>query len=541
LHSVAVSPDGRWIAYSAESTADQRLHLYLRSIDGAGDHDVAGSIGAHHPFFSPDGNWIAYFSRGAIWKSPTIVTSGTPNPQRVADAPSGGAGGTWTDDGRIVFAPLGNSGLMAVGAAGGTPAQLTTLNRRDAELEHGWPHALPNGAIVFTVTQRGHDPHLEVLSTAGERKRQPVPAIGQAQFVSSGHFIYSYLGNLLAIAFDLDKLETRGVPVAIFKDVQTLSAFGNLGRSGFSVSRNGTLAWLPASPEDARSHLVRVDRTGRYSILPAAPEIYQSPRITPDGRRVAVVVRPGVMTRDIRVLEAARPNHVLLTLQGGDNQSPAWMPDSRRLTFGSNRDGVQKIYVASVETPKPKPLFSIDVSVARNPSSWIRTPALLALYEIDPVRRRDVMIYRVDESVTPVAATPANERSPVLSPDGRWIAYVSDASGRDEIYVKRLDDTSAALQLTTSGATEPAWTREGVFYRDGDRLFLVDWKEGKPGDAKEVLEGGFEHDPGANLAAYDVDPKGQFFLMLKSAVAPRELRIVTNVGTELTRVVPHTR
>ena len=151
------------------------------------------------------------------------------------------------------------------------------------------------------------------------------------------------------------------------------------------------------------------------------------------------------------------------------------------------------------------------------------------------------MIYRVDESVTPVAATAANERSPVFSPDGRWIAYVSDASGRDEIYVKRLDDTSAARQLTTSGATEPAWTREGLFYRDGDRLFLVDWKDGKPGDPKEALEGAFEHDPGANLAAYDVDPKGQFFLMLKSAVAPRELRIVTNVGTELVRLIPGTK
>ncbi len=541
LHSVAVSPDGRWIAYSAESTADQRLHLYLRSVDGAVDHEIAGSIAAHNPFFSADGNWIAYFSRGAIWKSPTVATSATPTTQPVADAPSEAAGGTWANDGRIIFAPLGNHGLMSVPAAGGTPTDLTTLNRRDGELEHGWPHALPNGAIVFTVTQRGHDPHLEVLSTAGERKRQPVPAIGQAQFVSSGHFIYSYLGNLFAIAFDLDKLQARGVPVAIFKDVQTLSAFGNLGRSGFSVSRNGTLAWLPSSPEDARSHLVRVDRTGRYSILPAAREIYQTPRITPDGRRVAVVVRPGVMTRDIRVLDAARPDRVLLTVEGGDNQSPAWMPDSRRLTFGSNRDGVQKIYVASVETPTPRPLFSIGGSVARNPSSWIRTPALLALYEIDPVRRRDVMIYRVDESVTPVAATAANERSPVLSPDGRWIAYVSDASGRDEIYVKRLDDTSAARQLTTSGATEPAWTREGLFYRDGDRLFLVDWKEGKPGDPKEALEGAFEHDPGANLAAYDVDPKGQFFLMLKSAVAPRELRIVINVGTELVRLIPGTK
>jgi hypothetical protein len=165
----------------------------------------------------------------------------------------------------------------------------------------------------------------------------------------------------------------------------------------------------------------------------------------------------------------------------------------------------------------------------------------MALYEIDPLRRRDVMIYRVDESVTPVAATAANERSPVLSPDGRWIAYVSDVSNHDEIYVQRVDAGSGPAQLTTTGGIEPVWTREGLFYRSGDRLMLVAWKDDTPMDAKEVLDGVFERDPGANLAAYDVDPKGQFFLMLKSASAPRELRITTNWGSELATLVPAQR
>jgi hypothetical protein len=144
--------------------------------------------------------------------------------------------------------------------------------------------------------------------------------------------------------------------------------------------------------------------------------------------------------------------------------------------------------------------------------------------------------------VTPVAVTAANERSPVLSPDGRWIAYVSDASNRDEIYVQRLDAGShGPAQLTTTGGIEPVWTREGLFYRSGDRLMLVEWKNDKPVDATEVLDGVFERDPGANLAAYDVDPKGQFFLMLKSASAPRELRIITNWGYELASLVPAQR
>ncbi|MCM3881032.1 MAG: hypothetical protein ND807_13060 [Vicinamibacterales bacterium] len=536
-----MSPDGRQLVYSAESAADQRLHLYLDSIDGTTKRELAGVLGAHNPFFSPGGEWVAYFSRGAIWKYRVRGALDDAVPQRIADAPSDAAGGTWTSDERIIFAPLGGHGLVSVPAAGGSPMDLTSLSQREGELEHGWPHALRSGVVVFTVTQRGRDPHLEVLSSSRGRQRLTVPAIGQAQFVSSGHLVYSFLGNLLAVAFDPDSLRTSGAPVVVAKGLQTQAGFGNLGRSGFSVSPTGTLAMLPSSVEDARSRLVRVDRAGRYSALPASAEVYQSPRISPDGRRLAVVVRPGVMTRDIRVLDADRADRVLLTLQGGDNQSPAWMPDSRRLTFGSNRDGVQKIYVASVGGADPKPLFSIDVSVSRNPASWTRIPPQLALYEISAVRRRDVMIYRVGESVLPVAATPANERSPVLSPDGQRIAYVSDETGRDEIFVKRLGDESGALQLTTTGGIEPVWMRDALYYRRGDNLLQVIWKGGKPTDAREVLEGVFERDPGANLAAYDVDPSGRFFLMLKSALAPRQIRIATNWGTELVRLVPAAR
>ena len=180
----------------------------------------------------------------------------------------------------------------------------------------------------------------------------------------------------------------------------------------------------------------------------------------------------------------------------------------------------------------PAPLFTADVAAARNPAGWTRPPQLLALYEVDPIRRRDVLVYRVGESITPVAATNANERSPVLSPDGKWIAYVSDASGRDEVYIKALDGSTEPLQLTSGGAVEPVWTREGLFYREGDRMMLSAIQSGAPGAIREIFEGQFERDPGANAAAYDVDSRGNF-IMLKSALMPRELRVVQNWTTEL--------
>jgi Tol biopolymer transport system component len=539
LSSFAVSPDGQRLVYSAESVPDGRRRLVVRSVvsDAAPDQELPQTEGATSPFFSPDGSAVAYFARGAIWH----MTAAGGTATRIADAPGASAGGTWTLDGRIVFAPL-HTGLMAVPAGGGTAVPVTELNVAEDELEHGWPHALPDGSIVFTVSQRGRDPHLEVLSPKGARTRLRVPAIGQAQYVETGHLIYGFLGNLMAVRFSLEEHETNGVPVAIAKGMQTSTGFGVLGRSGFAVSRTGTLVWLRSGNDEGKTQLVRVGRDGAVSPLGVPADGLQTPRLSPDGRRLAVVARSGVMTRDIRVLDAANPQRVTLTIEGGDNQSPAWM-DNRRLSFGSNREGLQKIYTVSVDRRgAPAPLFTSDAPsplrgfgdasyLARNPASW--GARLLAFYEIEPGRGRNVLVYRIGESVAPVAATAANERSPSVTRDGRWIAYVSDASGRDNIYVARLDQAGDAMQVTTTGATEPVWAREGLFYREGDRVMLRALTNGNLGDPQVVVEGHFAHDPGANLASYDVDPQGRFLIMLKSASQPRELRVVKNWGSEL--------
>jgi Tol biopolymer transport system component len=527
------------MVYSAESVLNGRRHLVVRSVasNAAADQELANTDGATSPFFSSDGSTVAYFARGAIWHMP--ASGGTP--VRVVDASTASAGGTWTEDGRIVFAPL-ETGLMAVSAQGGTPVPLTQLNAMDDELGHGWPHALPDGSIVFTVSQRGRDPHVEVLSPKGARTRLRVPIVGQAQFVGTGHLVYSFLGNLMVVRFDLDKHEIEGVPAAIAKGVQTSTGFGVLGRSGFAVSRTGTLVWLRAGTDEGKTQLVRVERGGAVSPLGAPVEALQTPRLSPDGRRLAVVARSGVMTREIRILDAARPDRVISTIQGGDNQSPAWM-DSRRLSFGSNREGLQKIYAVSVDQKRPPaPLFTAGPPsplrgfgeasyLARNPSSW--AARVLAFYEIEPGRGRNVLVYRVGESIAPIAATAANERSPSVTRDGRWIAYVSDASGRDEVYVATLDRAGDPMQVTKTGAAEPVWAREGLFYREGEHVMLRTLTDGSLGEPQAVIEGHFERDPGSNLASYDVDPQGRFFIMLKSAARPRELRVVRNWGSEL--------
>jgi Tol biopolymer transport system component len=540
VSAFAISVNGERLAYAAEGGADGLRRIFVGALarDGGNVRALENTTGGSAPFFSPDGSSVAYFARGAIWR---VAVSGSEEPARVADAPIDSAGGAWTSDGRIVFAPLGGSGLMEVPATGGTAVAATSLDVAEGELEHGWPHPLPSGDVVFSVSQRGRDPHLEILSADKKRSRLRVPVIGQAQFVDTGHLVYSFLGNLMAVRFDPVEGTTSGVPVAIAKGIQTSAGYGSLGRSGFAVSRTGTLVWLRAGADEAKSRLVRVQRDGAVSPLPVPPDALQAPRLSPDGRRLAVVARSGVMTRDVRVLDAARPDRVIYTIQGGDNQSPAWM-DSRRLTFGSNRDGLQKIYVVAVDgTRLPAPLFTADASTARNPVSWSR-PArsgakgpqrVLSLYEIEPARGRNVLVYRTGESIAPVAATGANERSGTVSADGRWIAYVSDASGRDEVYVSRLDRVSEATQLTRNGATEPVWAREGLFYREGESMIVRALEGERLGDPRTLFDGHFERDPGSNIPAYDVDFQGRFFIMLKSALQPRELRVVRHWGTEL--------
>ena len=529
LGGFTLSRDGNWLAYSAEVAGDGR-RIFVKDLRAASesDREVRGTRGGVDPFFSPDGGQIGYFANRGVWRT---SATGNAGPVRVGDAPADAAGGAWTDDGRIVIAPQGNRGLVAMRPEGGAETPLTVPEKGD--LAHGLPHPLPGGGILFTVSQRNRDPHLEVVSSSGARTRLRVPAFGQAAFVETGHLVYSYLGNLTAVKFDPEDPAAIGVPVVVAKGVHTSSSNGTLGRAGLAVSRSGTLVWLRAAPDDAKSHVVTVRADGEYRRLVSEAAVYQTPRLSPDGRLLAVTVRPGVMTREIHVMAVARPDHVLTMMRGGDNQSPAWV-DNRRLSFGSNRDGAQQIYVASVGGTV-SPLLS-DVSKARNPASWTHPPRLLALYEIDLARGRDVLLYRAGHPLTAVVATPANERSPVLSPDGRWLAYVSDASGRDEVHLKPVDLSMEAVQLTNNGASEPMWTSTGLFYREGNRMMRVILGSGPPGALQTVFEGEFERDPGANLAAYDVAPDGTF-VMLKTARVTREVRVVQHWGTELARAV----
>lgn len=526
--SVALSPDGLQLVFSAETGG--RLQLYRRAVDRYQIEAIPNTEGAHSPFFSPDSTWVAFFADGKLRK--TRVTGGAAA-EDICEAPIDSAGGAWGEDGTVVFAPLHGGGLVRVSASGGKPEVLTRPDTKAGEVAHGWPQILPEGrGVLFTVSRRDRDSRLAVLLRDGTVRPLAIPLMGQAAWVRGDLLAYGLRGELLAVRFDPERLRPAGVPFVLATDLRSALGFDALDRACFSASREGPIVYVPGPAGEPDSVPVWVDRQGRATPTRFAPAHYQSPRLSPDGTRVAVAIRSALMARDIWVQELASGARLRLSPAGGDSQSPVWMPDSRRLTFASTASGAQNVYVRPLEEGADAQLLLAGGAV-HNPASWSRDGRMLAYYDVDPSKGRDVWVLDRDGEIRAVAATGANERAPSLSPDGAWMAYVSDESGADEIYVVPTATGGTARRVSSSGGTEPLWSPTGleIFYRQADRLMTVPVIPGPSprfDAARPLFEGQYLLDSGGNQPNYDVSSDGQRFLMLRSADRPREIRILLN-------------
>jgi len=525
---LAVSPDGAFLAYTTDTTGPSRI--YVRSLDQLDPIALEETAGAHNPFFSPDGQWLGFFADD---KLRTIPVRGG-RALDVCDAPVDSAGGSWGVDGQIVFAPLDGRGLVKVDRQGGVPQVLTKVDAAAGEIAHGWPHVLPGGAgVVFTIARKGRDPRMAVLSAQDAAPRLLLPINGPAQYVSSGHLVYNFSGQLFTLSFDLSTLDRRGGPVGLTREVAgSPQEFDGLGFSVFGISREGLLAYLPRAPEDPPNELVWVTRDGSSSPLPNTPAPHRTPRLSPDGSRVALAVSSGPFTRDVWIQELATGRRMKLTTEGSENHSPVWSRDGRDVAFASNRSGPQNIYVQPATTRRGEAGRLLDGAGTHNPSSW-GEGATLAFYEVSSTTGRDIWLHEGRGNTRPLVATPANERAPAVSPDGHWLAYTSDASGTDQVYVQSIAGGDP-VRVSATGGTEPLWARGGheLFYRHADQMMAVpiftDFSL-RVGTATRLFVRGYERDPGGNLPNYDVAADGRF-LMLRRSDPPRDLRIIVNVA-----------
>ena len=539
LHpSLAISPDGRRVVFRTQAAAV--TNLYLRDIDRFEAQMIRGTEGAHTPFFSPDGEWIGFLANGKVHR---VTVAGGP-PQVVCEAASispGSPGATWGPDGTIVFA-AGVAGLMHVPAAGGTPQALTVPNAARGEVNHISPQFLPGGrALLFTIRTSDDGWRMALLSM-DTRQWEWLPAVGNvagARYIHTGHIVYSQEGGLFIVPFDVARKAFVGPPVALAESVysQTVS---DAAMSQFAVSDDGVLAYLSGSPPD--HSLVDVDRGGNARPVIDVSHTYRYPRFSPDGRHVAVTFEEE--RADVYIVDVARGTLRSLA-KTGSNITPEWTPDGRNVAFASRRVGSQSydIYSAPLDE-SAEPELLISRAGAQFPNGWAPRGGVVAFHELGNKTSRDIWTWSVGNKVaTPFLTTPANERAATFSPDGRWLAYVSNELGQDNVYVQRYPGPGGREVVSMGGGAEPVWSPDGgeLFYRKRNQLLSVKVTL-EPKFATSVptvlFDGPFVLGPTeAGLPNYDVAPDGRSFVMVRSVInSATHLHIVQHWFKEVTRL-----
>jgi Tol biopolymer transport system component len=420
--TVTISPDGGRVAYVA--TRDGRQQLYLRAMDSLETRPLAHTDGATTPFFSPDGQWLGFLA-GARLKKISVDGGAAVT---LCDA-QGAIDPSWDSEGTIVFAKPGGP-LQQVSDTGGTPRPLTRLEAGD--IFQVWPQLLPGGkAVLFSVAPPAR---IAVSALETGRRRyliQNVQLASQPHYLRPGYLIYTGGEAVMAAPFDARTLRVTGDPVPVVEGTMRTRP----GLIQYSVSATGSLVYVSGSGQDRQRRLVWVDRQGVEQPLPAPPQAYFYPRLSPGDRRIAVSIRQS----DVQVwlYDARRNTLTRRTVDGSGNVAGPWSPDGRRLAFYSVEQEHFGIRQLADDNRGPKPLVSSPQLVAA--SSWSPDGKVLAFTRFDPAAGVDIWILQMsDLKARPFLKTRFNETAPTFSPDGHWLAYVSNESGRSEVYVSQL-------------------------------------------------------------------------------------------------------
>ena len=445
-----ISPDGTRLAFANGAAEEKARRLHIRDLATGQVTAIAGSEGVQSAFWSPDGRNVAFFAGGKLRRA--AVSGGAA--QTVCDAESP-RGGTWSKDGTIVFTPVFRDGLFRVSSAGGEVTRVTRPDASRGETNHRWPHFLPDGKHVLFVAQRSEGgtkedrSTIDVLSLESGARKEIVRA-NSSVFYSQGHILYWREGNLLAQRFDPGKLQTTGEPFVVAAD-----ATYNFSESLVaSASEGGALVYVPESGSRSRA-LVWVDRTGRElsTVVDATPLF--APQLSTDGTRVAAGVADG--GGDIWTFDVARGTRSRITTDAGQEYAPVWSPDDSKIAFASSEPPLN-IWVIPSTGGRAEPVFAAENPI---PRGWSRDGGILLEY-LDSKLKWGIGIYWLkDRKFTPIIQTPDMDVVPVFSPDGQWIAFMSDQTGRFEVYVYSLA-TGQQWQISRGGGGFPRWSRDGT-------------------------------------------------------------------------------
>ena len=498
-----LSPDGTRMVYVSQN------RLFTRRLDQPNATELAGAQGAWAPFFSPDGQWVAFLAGGKLQK--ISVEGGSAI--TLCDAPYG-EGGSWGEDGNIIAALKSNGGLSRIPSAGGPPTPVTEL--ASGEVTHRWPQILPGGkAVLFTASQSPgafDGANIEVMSLADQRIKTLVRGGTFGRYLPSGHLVYVNQGTLFAVPFDVDRLEVHGTPAPVLDHVGYSAAAGS---AQFDFSQTGTLIYRSGGAMGAGlSTIAWLDSAGKVQPLLAKPGAYSNLSLSPDGQRLALEVSDASGI-DIWVYEWQRDTMTRLTFTGKVGR-PLWSPDGRYIVMLVSGEGMSVI--RSDGSGKPQPLT--ESKNTQVPWSFTPDGKWLAFMELSSGTSWDLWTLPLESDSAGLRAgkpevflqTPAGELYPTFSPDGRWMAYNSNESGTNQVYVRAFPDKGGKWQISNSGGAYPMWSRDGheLFFETLDNHIMAAAYTAK-GDSfiADKPRVWFEKQIGGRLMSFALAPDGK--------------------------------
>jgi eukaryotic-like serine/threonine-protein kinase len=517
--NLAWSPDGQTLVLSA--AGPDGLRLLARRLDQDSVMVIPGSDGAYAPSFSPDGRWLVYFSSDGLKKLPLAGGKPTTLAADVFGRP------VWAPDGTIIYNASYQSGLWRVAADGGTPAKLTEPDRAKGELGHWEPELLPDGHhVLFTVfTTPADKSRIEVLSLDDGKREVVVEGGYFPRYLADGHLTFIRGGTLMAVGLDPRRRRVIGSPVPVLDDprVETQE-----GRAGVAVAPNGNLAYVAAGSGLAKTQLLWLDRTGRTS--PALDSLgeYKAIRVSPDGRRWALLVGSPA---DLWVYNRDRAFLTRVTRTPENEASPVWTRDGRDLIFSREVPQFDLFRRPADGGGTERRLLT---SASDKHALSVSPDGRLVFYQ-ESLEHEEIRAMPVDSGApASVLKGSASLSTPIISPNGRWLAYTSTESGQAEIYVTSYPvATGGRHQVSRSGGTAPRWAPDGrsLFFAHRNALLRAtfDPASGAIGTPTEWWQAG-----GTGLETYDIAPDGRALLIVSPPEqAAREVRVVLNWSAEL--------
>jgi serine/threonine-protein kinase len=530
--ALSISADGMHVVYTVHR--GESTELRLRSLDELDPRRVPGTEGAHIPFFEVAGGSFGFFSKGQLYRMAPDDSA----PVRLGEIASA-RGASWFDD-RIILSSGPESGLTSMSSRSGKIDSLTKPSFETGERSHRWPEILPGGRHVLFTSWRKDGFDVKVVEVDGKDPKLLVEDASDPRYSPSGHLLFVRDSAILAQAFDLSRLELLGEPTKMIEDVEYDA---RTGAAFYDISSNGTLVYAPREErleDEVVGRLLIVGAAGKATLLSPVPRSYQVPRLSPSGKGILMILTDHGST-DVWLMDRERGTLSRITANGQSGVA-VWHPEGNRIAYSSLAEGAFNIFVKALDSPASDRRVTHSANT-QFPTSW-SVDGLLAFVELGLETNLDVWIWNEKTGKSePLLNSPSQESAAVFSPDGKYLAYVSDETGEEQVYVSEVGGSRRKWPISPDGGSEPVWSRDGtkLFYRDGEWVMSVriDRDEGfQPGVPQQFVEAPFD-EAGVPYANYDVTPEDELVMVRtdEGRDSPR-LIVVIDWFTELQKTVP---